>query len=196
MKDTFIKNATQIFLIVFSVVLGLYLSERIEERKTRIEAQKLLSKIASEVSENKKLMDIWVPYHQEVIKNWDSIYSDETFMEKFYIDQSILYKTLFTKNTIIGRMPVNDAWEIAKSHPLMVDIDYDKLLILSKVYNQQENTFEPFPRILDLLREPDFNHKDKALTNLKSFKGLMVDLVALELQLMVYLNEAEEVLGV
>ena len=44
---------TQFFLIVFSVVLGLYLSERIEERKNKKESEVLLAKIKLEAKDNR-----------------------------------------------------------------------------------------------------------------------------------------------
>lgn len=63
MEKPIAKNITQLFLIVFSVVLGIFLSERIEEQKNKNEAAKLLSKVTSEVIENKKLVENWAPYH-------------------------------------------------------------------------------------------------------------------------------------
>ena len=39
MKESVIKSGSQVILIVFSVVLGLFLSERIEDRKNSQEAE-------------------------------------------------------------------------------------------------------------------------------------------------------------
>lgn len=63
------QNITQVVLIVFSVVLGLYLSERIEERKKRKESYELLTTIKSEVKDNIRLVEKWGLYHQEINKN-------------------------------------------------------------------------------------------------------------------------------
>ncbi len=194
MKESILKNITQVFLIVFSVVLGLFLNERIEERKAIKEASKLLATIKSEVRENKKLMESWVPYHQEILESWDRLYSDEKFLQNFVEDHTVLYSEVFTKSSILGRTPTHDAWDIAKSHPLMVNINYDELLILSKLYNQQGIAFGPMEDIITLNRSPDFNSEEKAVENLKLFKSLMQDLLALELQLMYYYNQADEIL--
>ena len=194
MKESILKNITQVLLIVFSVVLGLFLNERIEERKANKEASKLLATIKSEVRENKKLMESWVPYHQEILESWDRLYSDEKFLQDFVEDHTVLYSEVFTKSSILGRTPTHDAWDIAKSHPLMVNINYDELLILSKLYNQQGIAFDPMEDIITLNRSPDFNSEEKAVENLKLFKNLMEDLLALELQLMYYYNQADEIL--
>ncbi len=79
MKQSILKYLLQVFLIVFSVVLGLYLSERIEDRKNARDAKQLLSKIKSELNENKKLLDQWVPYHGEVVRTIDSLSNDEKY---------------------------------------------------------------------------------------------------------------------
>ena len=193
MKESILKNITQIILIVFSVVLGLYLSERIEDRKNEKEATKLLSKIKSELNENKKLLDYWVPYHVEMAESLDSLSNNETFIKNFIKDKSTLYK-VFTRETIMSDMPANDAWDIAKSHPLIVNFEYDELLILSKIYKQQEATYESFPKMIELLLAPDLNTKENARPNLQLFKNQLQDMASRELQLIGYYNQAEIIL--
>ena len=194
MQKPLVENFKQLFLIVFSVVLGLFLSERIEERKDEKEARKLLSKITAEVNENKKLMESWVPYHREIAERLDSLSNNEQFIEHFIRDKSTLFKEILTRGTFMSEMPSSDAWDIAKSHPLIVNFDYDALLILSKIYYQQKSTFEPTEKISDLFFSPDFNIKENAKSNLQQFNGLMQEVVARELQLMNYFKEAEKIL--
>ncbi len=71
MKKSILENIKQILLIVFSVVLGIFLSERIEERKNKDEAALLLSKIKSEVTKNKQLLEYWVPYHFVIVHQYE-----------------------------------------------------------------------------------------------------------------------------
>jgi len=193
MKESILKNITQVVLIVFSVVLGLYLSERIEDRKNEKEATKLLSKIKLELNENKKLLDYWVPYHGEMVKNLDSISTNEIFIKNFIEDHSALYK-IFTRGTIMSDTPANDAWDIAKSHPLIVNFEYDELLILSKIYKQQETTYQSFPKMIELLISPDLNKRENARSNLQLFKNQLQDIASRELQLLNYYNQAEVIL--
>lgn len=51
------ENITQVVLIVFSVVLGLYLSERIEERKNKRASDDLLVKVKAEVKNQRFLIN-------------------------------------------------------------------------------------------------------------------------------------------
>ncbi len=193
MKESFIKNISQIFLIVFSVVLGLFLSERIEEIKNEKEATKLLVKVKSELNENKKLLDHWVPYHKEIVKKLDSLSDDKKFIESFINDKTTLYK-VFERGTIMSDTPSNDTWDIAKSHPLVVNFDYDELLILSKIYNQQKTTYESFPKMIELLLSPNLNTEDNARLNLQLFKNQLEDITSRELQLINYYQQAEIIL--
>lgn len=193
MKESILKNITQVILIVFSVVLGLYLNERIEDKKNEKEATKLLSKIKSELNENKKLLDYWVPYHGEIVESLDSLSNNEIFIQNFIKDHSTLYK-VFTRRTIMSDLPANDTWDIAKSHPLIVNFEYDELLILSKIYKQQEATYESFPKIIELLLSPDLNTKENARPNLQLFKNQLQDITSRERKLIGYYNQAEIIL--
>lgn len=193
MRKSILKSIAQVVLIVFSVVLGLFLSERIEDRKNEKAAARLLSKIKSELNDNKKLLDIWVPYHEEMVKSLDSVSNDETFINHFIEDPTTLYR-VFTKGTIMGETPASDAWDIAKSHPLIVNFGYDELFIISKVYKQQEASYSPFPKMVEPLLSPDLNARDKAKSNLLLLKNQLQDIVSRERQLIYYYNKAEDVL--
>lgn len=188
------ENITQVILIVFSVVLGLYLNERIEERKNRQESENLLTLIKTEVSENVQLMEEVTVYHKEIHENLDSLRKNEKFIIEFIKDKSILFNKLLTRRTFLHRYPANDAWDIAKSHPLIANIDYNKLLILSKIYNQQKLTFEPMQEMFEIHSSKDLNIEQDAESNLKSISDKIHELVAREVLLMHYYKEAEEIL--
>ena len=91
-------------------------------------------------------------------------------------------------------MPSNDAWDIAKSHPIIVNIDYDILLGLSKIFNQQKFTYESFPKLIDLMLSTEFNAMETARPNLQLFKDKLKDIYARELQLINYYNETGKIL--
>ena len=193
MKDSIVDKITQIILIVFSVVLGLYLSERLEDRKNEREADKLLSKVKAELKDNRRILDEWVPYHREVVESMDSIFSSEEFINDFIENRESFYG-IFPKETMMGETPSDDAWDIAKSHPLIVNLDYDELLVLSKVYNQQKFAYDPLHKLIDILLSPDFNQKDEARSNLQMFRNRFENILGLENQLVRYYDQAEEIL--
>lgn len=175
-------------------MLGLYLSERIEERKNEKEAEKLLSKIKSELSQNRKQLDEWVPYHREVVKTLDSLAKDDQFIDDFIADRKAIYPA-FTRETLMGETPTSDAWDIAKSHPLIVNFDYDELLVLSKIYNQQNLTFEGVPKLIELLLDADFNAKGHARQNVELFRDRLHELASREVQLLSFYQQAEKILN-
>lgn len=193
MKESIFKNITQVLMIVFSVVLGLYLSERIEDRKNKKEATKLMSKIKSELKTNKKLLDEWVPYHQQVLKALDSLVTDKKFIEDFIEEKASLYR-VFTKQSLMGESPTSDAWDIAKSHPLIVNFDYDELFALSRVYNQQKSAFDPVPRLVEFVLSDKLNAPESAGDNLMEFKNRLSEIFQRELKLISYYNDAERIL--
>ncbi len=182
----------QFILIVFSVVLGLYLSERIEERKQIQESNDLLATIKTELKDNISLLEKWAPYHKKIKEKLDSLSTDTMFIEQFVKDRNILFEKLFTRGTFMSIMPASDGWEIAKSHPLVVKIDYDKYLILSRIYNQQERTFEPALEMFELLNSKDVNIKKDAKSNLELMYNRLFEFVARENQLMDFYKEAEK----
>lgn len=182
----------QFVLIVFSVVLGLYLSERIEERKEIQESYDLLTTIKTEVKDNISLLEYWSPHHKEIKEKLDSLSKDEVFIEQFVGDKFFFFEKLFTRGTFMSRMLASDAWDIAKSHPLVVKIDYDKYLTLSRVYNQQKITFEPGFEMIELLKSKDVNIEKDAKSNLALICDRLHELVAREKQLMDFYKEAEE----
>ncbi len=185
----------QFILIVFSVVFGLYLSERIEDRKERQAAEDLLVTIESEVKDNTQLLEHWYPYHHEIYKNLDSLSKDAEFVEQFINDKYFLFERLFHRGTFMSRSPASDAWEIAKAHPLIVKIDYDKYLILSRIYNQQEVTFANMQEeIFALFNTNGVNARKDAKSNLELIANHIRELVAREKQLMYYYRKGEKML--
>ena len=194
MKQSLANYIIQIALIVFSVVLGLYLNGRFEDLKEKKEASKLLSKIKAELNENKILLDSWVPYHGEIIEKLDSLSTREQFVQDFTKDKLAIYAA-FNRGTIMSDMPAADTWDIAKSHPIIVNFDYDELLTLSKVYNQQKFTYESIPKLIEFMLSTEFNSKDNAKQNLALFKDKLEDIYGREMQLVNYYNSANEVLN-
>ncbi len=194
MKKSILNSLGQVLLIVFSVVLGLYLSERIEDRKNELEANKLLQKIKSELVNNKEILAYWVPYHEEILYKVDSLSGNEEFIEEFIRDKSALFEKVLTRGTFMGAAPSNDAWDIAKAHPLIVNLEYEELLIISKIYNQQKSTFEPSGKISDLFFSGSVNKRENAKENLEKFRNLLREIVSREFDLVSYYNEGYEIL--
>lgn len=182
-------------LIVFSVVLGLYLSERIEEQKQARESKKLFATIQSEVKDNQMLVEEWSQYHEDLHKNLSQLLVDDSFVAAFTADKSLLFDTLLTRGTFMHRFPASDAWDIAKSHPLIINIDYEALLALSKIYNQQAATFEPLFEMIALMDSRDVNAAHDAKANLQTIAAKLKEIVGREKLLLQYYKNAEAALN-
>ncbi|MFK7971305.1 MAG: hypothetical protein AB8F95_13100 [Bacteroidia bacterium] len=195
MGNSIKRNITQFALIVFSVMLSLYLSERIEERKDKRESNDLLRTIEAEVKDNTRLVKKWAPYHRVINKKFDSLANSTAFVAKFVKDKSSLFDELLTAGTFMGRMPTSDGWEIAKSHPLIVKIDYDKYAVLSRIYTQQGLTFDPGMEMFDLYNSRDINKEADAQSNLRLMSDRFRELVSRENQLLDFYKEGEAILG-
>ena len=194
MKKSIKENITQLFLIVFSVVLGLYLSERIEENKSKKEAALLLSKITAEVNENRKPLEEWIPYHRQVYSSLDSLIEDDGFVQRFIEDESNLFKEVITNGNLMGETPSDEAWDITKSHPLVVHFDYDDMYVLSRIYNQQSMTYDPVPKLIELFLSADFNSSGVAKKNLQTFKNQLREVLTREIQLLQYIKDGDKTL--
>ena len=177
------------------MVLGIFLSERIEERKNEREAALLLSKIKAEVIANHNLLKEWVPYHRLIVHRLDSLNGNQEFVNAFIESPENLFRAVLTNGNIMGDSPSNEAWDIAKSHPLVVHFDYEKLLILSKIYKQQKTTYDPVPKMIELFLSSDFNAPENAAANLQTFRNQMREVTSREMQLLDYFKEAESILG-
>lgn len=195
MKKSITNYLTQICLIVFSVVLGIFLSERIEEGKRKRESGILFATIQSELKDNIRILNKWVPYHEEVHQKLDSLAKDEGFLVEFITDRDVLYAKLLKKGTFMGESPGSDAWDIAKSHPRIVNIDYEKLYAISRIYKQQEITFEPGMEMFKIMQSKDVNKPGEAEVSLALMLDRMFELVARERQLVFYYQEGIEILG-
>ena len=130
----------------------------------------------------------------KIVQKLDTLCENDRFIKDFIKDESNLFKEVLTEGTFMSAMPTNDAWDIAKSHPLIVNFEYDQLLILSKVYNQQKLTFEPASQIAEIFLSPNFNSNENAQLNLKIFKSRMQEIVGRELQLIEYYKTADKIL--
>lgn len=189
------KYLPQVLLIVFSVVLGMYLNQKMLERADYNKANQLLSIIESEIKLNQKIVQDWQPYHNDIWSKLDSLKDDDTFIKEFQKDKNALYK-LLTRGTLMNEMPSNSAWEITKLNPVVSEISYDKMNILAKTYAQQEGTFNPINDIITILNTPFMNSPKDGKENLNLLSNLTREMVSREIQLLHYYKEAIKILAV
>lgn len=192
MKKEFREYLIQILLIVFSVVLGLYLNEKIVQHNEKKEAEKLLSFVKTEINANRFLLKDWAPYHREISIKLDSLSKEEQFVSDFIKDKNILFSKLMTRRTFMNRNVSDDAWEISKGNPILVNIGFERMLLLSKIYSQQDGTFKPSSEMFKVLQSRGVNDPSSAKENLSILNNHMRELVGREFLLQQYYEEAAE----
>jgi len=186
----FFDYIIQVVLIVFSVVLGLFLSEKISDRNDQKRFLELEQVILSEVKDNQKLLREWYPYHREVSDDFKKLLDDEAFLNSFIENKDALLNTLMTKGTYMNRPLTDDAWSIVRSNELVSRMEYDKMLGLSKVYKQQDLTFAALEDFFDLYNISGLNQKSRAKDNLNQLEDLLNETVGREQLLLEYYEKA------
>lgn len=188
MKKLFREFLPQVILIVFSVVLGLYLSDAISKRQQRKKAKQLEVHIKKEIQQCRDEMVTWIPYHHRVIRKLDSLKREPAFMKAFQKDASSLF--MITPRGLMNADFTTSAWEMAILNPAITEIEYERITEFSKVYEQIEITFKPLEKIMEAVYERDFNSEALAESNLTTVGNLLHELAGREYSLLANCNRA------
>jgi len=186
MKKLLNEYIPQVLLIVFSVVLGLFLNQKMVDYNDQKKADQLLSMIESEIKSNQEIVADYYPYHAGIYEKLDSLKNDEAFLKEFYKDRFVLFNQLLTRSTFMGQSLSRSAWETMKLNPLVSEISFDKLRTLTETYVQQKGTYSPFDKLDKLINTPFLNAPENAKENLQLMSISMRELVAREKQLLDY----------
>lgn len=181
----------QVLLIVFSVVLGLFLSNQIEKRAERKRADLIVENIKEEIEMNLKNLENWAPYHNKIRSSLDSLRGELTFIKEFESNAASLLK-LATRGTLWGGEIYDSAWETAKLSPAISEVDYKDLSLISKVYRQQHGTFDPIGDISEILNSPFINSPERSEETLRLISRHLRELNGRETQLKKYYEQALE----
>jgi len=185
MKKVIEVYIPQLLLIVFSVVLGLYLNQKMLERNNKKKAEQLLSMVRSEINTNQKILEEWYPYHRKVVIKLDSVKNDPKFIKAFEQDKNALFQLLFSRPSFMGETPTDAAWEVTKLNSVVSEIDFKKMSLLTKAYHQQQMTFQPvLPKLMDFFQKPFLNSPENAEENLNALSSMLNELVAREDELL------------
>ena len=187
MDVTFKEILPQILLIVFSVVLGLTLTKRIETIQTRKKADKLVIHLKEEIAWNRTQVLDWMPYHQKLKTAIDSVSKEPSFISAFEEDLFVL-DSLASKGLFNGSINTA-AWETAKLSNAMSEIPYTLLKDISKVYNQLGATLDPIGDMGDLLMRSDVNAKGKSKGSLFTLSRQLRELIGREYRFLIYCNQ-------
>lgn len=124
-------------LIIFSVVLALFLSEKINKIHEEQETRQVLRQLRDELINNKKQEEEQYSYHLSVLKNIDSALNNPSFAQQFIHNGEIKLSILAPFGVLLHDM--NDvAWQIAKQNNVFAKIDLDTYSLLTDIYDNQQ----------------------------------------------------------
>ena len=125
------------FLIVFSVLLALFLTEHISKLHERDNTKSLLKSIATELNHNKKALLEMQDYNLMVFAKIDSVLADKNLQKKL-VSKDEFHLDVIAPHGIQFRFLDNDAWAIGRNNNIISKIDIETVSILTKVYENQD----------------------------------------------------------
>jgi hypothetical protein len=125
------------FLIVFSVLLALFLTEHISKLHERDNTKSLLKSIATELDHNKKALLEMQDYNLMVFAKIDSVLADKNLQKKL-VSKDEFHLDVIAPHGIQFRFLDNDAWAIGRNNNIISKIDIETVSILTKVYENQD----------------------------------------------------------
>ena len=149
-KSDFLENKTYVypirnwkeylgesFLIIFSVLLALGVTEYIGKIHEKENTKTLLKSVADELRRNKKALVEMQDYNLKVFAKIDSALTDKKIQKKLVYNDEF-HLDIIAPDGIQYRYLENAAWTIAKNNNIMSKIDIESVSILTRVYGDQD----------------------------------------------------------
>jgi hypothetical protein len=130
------EYAGESFLIIFSVLLALFLTEYITKLHDKKETKELLNNIKEELINNKKAEQDQYAYQKQVLKNIDSALNSKAFQQKI-VSNDEFHLNYIAPEGVVNRDLSTVAWEIGKSHNIASKTSFELMSKLTDIYNHQ-----------------------------------------------------------
>jgi len=124
------------FLIIFSVILALVLTEYINSRHEKSETRDLLNNIKEELIKNKQAEVDQYNYQKKVLKNIDSALNSKAFQQKI-LSNDEFHLEYIAPEGVVNRDLNRVAWDIAQSHNITTKANFALIAKLTDTYNNQ-----------------------------------------------------------
>ncbi|MGZ3881682.1 MAG: hypothetical protein ACXVBF_10110 [Flavisolibacter sp.] len=142
------------FLIVFSVVLALVLTEWVNKANERQQTKEIINQVKEELIHNKQEEIGQYNYHQQVLRTIDSALADPKFANRIMNNNEFHLELLAPQGILHGDLE-DVAWQLARSHNLSSTLDIPTLTLLTSIYNDQQRIIKVEDEIGKLLLGPD-----------------------------------------
>lgn len=166
------------FLIMFSVLLALFLTEYITKQHEKSETHELLKNIKEELIKNKKAEEEQYVYQKMVLKNIDSALKSKEFQQKVLNNEEFNLKPL-APDGVLFRDLSTVAWEVAKSHNITSKADFKLVSELTGIYLDQARIDKLEDKVADIFLKYDSRKQENIRTTLilmrDNYKGWAFD---------------------
>jgi hypothetical protein len=158
--------------IVISILLALWVGQKVDQAKEHRLAIKALRNFREEIQGNREFMKQALPLHRTYIQRLESI--QPPIQSWNDIDKQIHFSGLGPSSAY------NTAWETAVATNALVQIDYDTVKKLSSVYLRQKYVELVRQKFLDIFYNPATFHPDNAAGLVQSMYFMFQDLARVE----------------
>jgi hypothetical protein len=166
------------FLIIFSVLLALILTEFISSLHEKSETRELLENVKKELITNKQFETEQLAYHLKVLKSIDSALTDPERQKKIVVNDEF-HLHYIAPADILYRYFDDVAWEVAKNHNISSKISLNALKKLTHIYLDQARIMKVEDEIAKVLLSYESRKTQNAHETLillrDNYKGWAVD---------------------
>jgi hypothetical protein len=154
-------------LIIFSVFLALFLTERVSKLREEREAKQVLHQLREELIDNKNAVDSQYQYHLQVVQNINAALANPALAQQF-INNSEINPTLspIAPRGVLIRDLNDVAWQLAKQTNVFSKIDLSTYGLLTDIYNNQQRITKTEDEIGRLLLSYDSRKPENLRTTL------------------------------
>jgi len=166
------------FLIIFSVILALGLTEFFNTQHEKGETRELLKNVREELVKNKKAEEEQYAYQKMVMKNIDSALNNKDFQDKIIANDEFHLKFIAPEG-VIYRDLSTVAWEVAKSHNITAKANFKLITELTGIYANQARIDKLEDKIADIFLRYESRKKENIRVSLilmrDNYKGWAFD---------------------
>jgi len=172
------EYAGESFLIIFSVLLALVLTEFINNLHEKNETKDLLNNIRNELVANKKAETEQYAYDLQVLRSIDSALVSPQLQKKI-VSNDEFHLTMIAPHGVLYRYLDDIAWEVAKNHNISSKISFQTVKMLTRIYQDQARAMKVEDEVAKVFLSREAGKVENAHATLvlikNNYKGWAVD---------------------
>jgi hypothetical protein len=165
-------------LIVFSVVLALFLTELFQKLHEDYQTREILHELREELINNKRMEELQLSYHLQVLKNIDAALADPALARQFLSD-GILNLKIIAPEGVLSHDLNDVVWEVAKQNNIFAKLDLGTFSLLTDIYDNQRRIMKSEAEISKVLESWESHKPENLKTTLilikENYLGWAVD---------------------